>query len=883
MARTTKSKQKKPQKKSVLEIDMKAQKPVEMQVADYVDMNNGGFMKLGYICKMMTNKKASLDPRIAQPALMKKTKFKKEIYLDIECGFDIETTKVPQYDDKGNVIGYKSYMYIWQMVLGEYIITGRTWEQWHMAMNFIQNALCLYTIQEDVVVTDKNGNPVFKPDGTVMTFKKTDRRNIIMWIANSGFEFQFLSSHLQNYFPIAEPANVFADKPRKPIKYTLNFTGISSDQPNLTGLYRAQGAGFVVLDAVRVVGGGLKTIAKNYCVTQKAVGDLDYDIPRNSQTYLDPTEMGYVYNDVKILYEWARFYMDVYMKQCKFMPMTATGIIREAVKFNFRKLDSDKANKGAYSSWMISLQPVTIQEYFRVVFQLYRGGYTHGNITLINKLIEGCKGMDYTSSYPATMLQCLFPMTPFQNDIDIRTEDELVEFCEAYCSGWLDKDMTMDEKDQANFRCWYADFTFYGVRQKTGHSIENIAKVGEYINNGRNKKKYMQDYNAIIDNGKILYTDQMSVTLTEQDFRIYQQFYEWDAVEISGFQWAHAGHLPDYLTDVTKEMYKRKSVLKRQKLDKTIEYVIAKAFVNGLYGLCVQKMHFDEVMFEVDENGIAWADAHKMFDDTGQQIGMKSGKLKEEELSDAWNYEYREKLGTDMQADIVLSPYWGVWITAHARARILDAICTLGIDAIYSDTDSVYYRNPDKHADYFKKWNAYIETMNRHLFGKDYDDLGDLGEFDPIEIDGHDTFAFKTLGAKRYIKYDCDDNVEVTIAGLPKGSLQKAAIGTLCEEKHCKPEDLTKAEIRERLVELFRSDVNIVTKYSQKRTHSYCDTEHSDTVTDLQGHTEVMTEGSSISIYDIDFTMTVEADWLRMAETIQKEGFRVGESRFYKK
>ena len=51
---------------------------------------------------------------------------------------------------------------------------------------------------------------------------------------------------------------VFADHQRKPISFELDFS-------------ETMGAGFRCLDVLRVAGGNLATVAKNYCVTKKLV------------------------------------------------------------------------------------------------------------------------------------------------------------------------------------------------------------------------------------------------------------------------------------------------------------------------------------------------------------------------------------------------------------------------------------------------------------------------------------------------------------------------------------------------------------------------------------------------------------------------------------
>ena len=57
-----------------------------------------------------------------------------ESYYNLPCSFDIETSSVRQYDgvnvDKNTDYGRKlAFMYIWQFAIRDFVIIGRTWEQ----------------------------------------------------------------------------------------------------------------------------------------------------------------------------------------------------------------------------------------------------------------------------------------------------------------------------------------------------------------------------------------------------------------------------------------------------------------------------------------------------------------------------------------------------------------------------------------------------------------------------------------------------------------------------------------------------------------------------------------------------------------------------------
>jgi hypothetical protein len=802
---------------------------VEMHVKQVIDMHENPIAADSLLEKAMND---TPDKTIVITSGKKNT----EEYMEFGLGFDIETTQVNTEEY------HRGYMYKWMLGFGDYIVTGRKWTEWRHVMAKIQDHYLLQSLTYE----DDEGN------------QHNIKRQAILWIANSGFEFQFISKQKHNDVPIMldcmDKRAVFADHSRKPVTFEMTFN------PML-------GAGFKCLDALRIGGPSLATVADNYCVSKKLKGDLDYSRPRNSMTPLTPKEDGYCYHDVKILIEWDHFYKEAYMKQVGFVPCTSTALIRKAVSQNWNSL------KFPPHAWLYNMMPHSMDEYITAVCDLYRGGYTHANVSLVGKLLEGVRGMDFTSSYPATLLQQVYPLSDFKEKKDM-LEENLINFT------------ANSKKNGIKKYCWYAKITFYSVRPKTSHSLESIYKVEEYRETGKSERRFIDEYNAIVDNGKILAADQMTVTITDEDFDSYRDIYNWEWCEIHYFKYAKAGYLPEYFTSVIKEMYKRKSVLKKQGLDGTIAYIIAKSFVNGLYGLSVQKLHFEDVIYNVESG---WRETHT--DENGDE---HSGKVSLSECKT--EKEYYDKIYRDMilydkldkngnpvgiRMKLFLSPYWGIWCTAYARRRIMKAIVAVGDDAIYSDTDSLYFINYEKHKDYFDNWNKEMTARNKELFGADFAELGDLGTFDPvcIKADGKkfNEYTFMTFGAKRYIKYSKENDIEVTIAGLPKKAMQSHAMKYL-EKKHfdnpkTRLQKPTKKEIVDVIVNDFSNTLHLSIQESMKKTHAFNDSYHSDLIIDDFGNEELMEEESSMCVYSVDFSMNVDKKWRDMSIEMQNNTF----------
>lgn len=719
------------------------------------------------------------------------------LVMNVPAGFDIETTG----GEKG------AYMYKWQMVFGEYLVSGRTWDEWMHLMEEIQKA---YHFRKETISHNKK--------------RHTYLHTFILWIANQGYEYQFLCRKQWNGANIVcigrdgMTSDVFADGMRRPLKTMLSFTGDS------TGV-------ITVYDALKF-STSLGTLAEEYGKTQKkkkvladgtVVSDLDYSIPRNQFTPLNDEEEEYCDADVEILYEWSKFYMTAYLEQNNIIPMTSTGIIRTAVVENYDAIVKD--NKDLDKSF--ELHP-EFDEYYRIMKHLYRGGFTYANREKIGMEIPDVVGRDYTSSYPACLLQEKFPSTKFR----AKTIS------------------SVDELDKLDGKAWYADFEFHNLIIKDNVSVESLFKVHEYTGD---PVKTREATGCVIDNGKIAYAKKVTVTLCEYDWETYKNFYEWDDdVTVSGLMVADKDYLPDWFTEIVRHYYKKKDILKNNGQKDTPIYNLSKMVVNGLYGLLIQKVHFDTIFFENGE----WKCTRLNYNNLEQREMMRDKYEKEIGL------DYKSRSRNHNRPKVVTSPYWGIWCTAIARNRILGAIDALGEDFVYCDTDSVYYEHEERHEGFFDNWNNYVRTWNdTHLVDKEFHRLGD---FDPVELDkSHKIYKYNfiTLGAKRYLKYT-KDAIHATIAGLPHGSMKRYAKNNVGDD----PEKQVRW-----CVEHFCDGMKIASDEAMKNAHDYIDEATDEIITDPYGNSEEMHEDSSILIHPIDFSIHMSPEYLKVINKSKSE------------
>lgn len=488
---------------------------------------------------------------------------------------------------------------------------------------------------------------------------------LIIHVANLGFEFSFLMSHF-------EINQCFARTSYHPLYFRI--------------LHNIE-----FRDSLQITGGNLEYLAKHYCSkdNQKLKGDIDFKKIRHNNTPLSEQEIKYCINDVTILEEFAGYIF----KNFKDVPLTKTSILRSECRQEFEKL-SDNTKK-----YIQGLMP-TEKEYKLIMEYLFSGGYTHGNLMLINQELENVASLDIVSSYPAVMLQCYFPMTKFSNHKFVTDGHEIRD-------------------NLLNTHCCYFTAVFTNVKIKHSHCI-----LSEH--------KMIHTVNAKYDNGKLYKADAIKLMMTELDYQNFCKFYTWDKIAVRNGHVAQRGKLPNYLTKLIQKYYQMKNQLKKEGKKNTLEYMLTKEKLNSFYGMCVTKIIREDLKFD--------------------NVNLEFYP----ELSNKPWFLVRKKS--------FLSPYWGIWVTAHARDRLLSMIYEITVnsenvsDIIYCDTDSIYVRNYDKHKTVIDRYNQRITGENKKNLPEGFETLG---TFD-LECMCD---KFKCLGAKRYMKkIGCE--YHATIAGV---------------------------------------------------------------------------------------------------------------------
>lgn len=572
-----------------------------------------------------------------------------------------------------------------------------------------------------------------------------------------NFEFEF--QFMRKYFKWAK---VFAISERSPL-YAITSTGIE---------FRC---------AYKLSGYSLATIAKNLQKwnVRKLLGDLDYSKPRHRQTPLMDSEKEYTYNDVIII--------TAYIDECieaegsiVGIPLTATGYVR---RYTRKKCLRNNA------SYFHTIQNLKITpEIYSMLKDAFQGGFVHASAFQCGKHLQNVASQDETSAYPAALCREKYPMSA--GELIKITSSEML-------------------KMNLNLYCCLFEVHFEKIKSKT------------IIDNPLSASKCRNLLYPAIDNGRIFSADELDTTITEQDFFILNQFYEWRGMKIGRFYRFKKAYLPAPLIDSILSLYESKTKLKGVR-GKEAEYTHSKGLLNSLYGMMVTDICRPVYGYDYDSN--RWLQTSEP-----------------DEVCEIAKYN-------SARARFLFYP-WGVWCTAYARRALFDAILESGTDHVYSDTDAEKYLHPDKH-------RAYYETANR----KNREKLLamcrargiDPARIEPTTADGKKKLLgaweyegeysdFKTLGAKRYLTCKAG-NFSMTVSGLSKIDAIKWLSDTCAG-------DVT------RIFAAFSDNLDVPASATGKLTHTYIDSPRSGVLVDYLGTPAPWDSRSSIHLEGAEYHM----------------------------
>lgn len=644
----------------------------------------------------------------------------------------------------------RAWMYVWQVCINGECFYGRYWEEFLEFTSELQ----------------KYNN------------------NFIIWVHNLSFEFGFIQD-------LYKWDNVFATNFHKPI-YAKSQNVIFRCSYLMSGL-------------------SLEKLSDNYELeTHKLVDKLDYSLIRHQETELTEQDLAYCENDVRVLYEYIKLWLEKYRNfspSC--MPITSTGYTRKHLR---DKAAEDKQYK-ALRNIVREASPRNLKLY-HLLQRVFAGGYTHANYIYCKYLIKPerdeetgklrgrVKSRDKTSFYPAIILKEKFP----RKFIKIK-KDQALRFIQMGYAVIM-------------------DVCIRGIKAKG-----SLTTISEH--------KCALQVNGVFDNGRLYSADMIVISITELDLDTITKVYDIESISIGSAYASKKRYLPKTIVETTLELYEGKTQLKDVE-GKEQEYQRLKALLNSIFGMMVTDIMQAIIIY----------------------LGCGEWKKEDapaEALNDYINNE-----------NSILLYQTGVYITAYARHELLEHNLALGDErVVYNDTDSIKYIYDDWTEDYFKEYDkkVYKQLQDAMKYQKI-----DEERLSPCDIKGHkhmigmmtdegNYLYFKTLGSKRYCGIKEKKGVlECTVAGVKKHKCAGYMLSGLPQSDPKKRQLQGPPTIEETFYK-FSNQMYIPAAISGKNTHYYTIPTEEIEVTDYQGKTAKVTPGYGISLIPQPFEINLSAQF----------------------
>ncbi len=532
---------------------------------------------------------------------------------------------------------------------------------------------------------------------------------------------------------------------------------------------------------------------------EKMVGDLDYTKQRNRKTPLTDKEWKYCENDVRVVMSYIQEKIESDGDITK-IPLTNTGYVRNYCRNACMYDGSHKKNSFKFLNYRRLMKSLQLTpDEYEQLKRAFQGGFTHANAFYTGQVVENVESFDFTSSYPAVMVAEQFPMSCAEV-VKIRSTADLVKNCNLYC-------------------CLF-DVEFVGLEAST------------MFEHPLSRSRCWQISGVTEDNGRVVCAESLRTTITEQDYFIFRKFYTWKKMRIGTFRRYKRGYLPTDFVKAILKLYSDKTTLKGV-IGREEDYLRSKGMVNACYGMCVTDICRDE---------------HEYSDSEWSTSGANIEKQIEKENKSVRRFLYFP---------------WGVWVTAYARKNLFSGIYEFGNDYVYSDTDSIKGRHPERHMDYINGYNKrIIEKLERALRWHKIP----LDAIRPKTIKGVEKplgvwddegmyTKFKTMGAKRYMVEKKDAlivdkdkptekrfDVSLTVSGVNKNfaipcMVEKYGVDGIFDE--------------------FGDDLYIDPDSTGKLTHTYIDEDMTGELTDYMGNTARYYEHSAVHLEKADYTLSL--------------------------
>ena len=567
----------------------------------------------------------------------------------------------------------EEFMYIWTFTILDTTIIGYTWAEFRELLWKLKGAMSLGKVVE--VKDDEE--------------KTKASRVLPVFVHNfGGFEWHFIKEEVTITDKFLKGPEIKKDPKTGKIK-----------QLDPDALYAVAYGAFLFVDSYAVSNMSLDKLAKTYTTLQKS-HDLDYSILRNHEDakHLTEEEINYCCLDTQILSQFAQYFFDEYLLKYNKFPLTQNQIVNAVICGKYDELMKSLSKEEKTALLKEYNRDFIDQPTYRFVRTYgFRGGFCSSS----GQYWKGIIGYaDLDAAYTWSIIHGYFPRGNYHKG-DVKSWKSYLK------------------------KCCQLKIRFKGLRAKEGwlllESKTRIIMVSTNI--------------EVSQSGKVKYAEDIIVSLTELDWKLYKKCYEWDSMEVLEVKWAERGRLPKYVIDGIIELYAKKAQLKHAGKENTPEYKRVKTLPSTVFGAMGKRVYGSDL-----------DDLCK----TDWYVKFKRAKLR---------------------------PQWSVYVSAHVRYLMISMIMLLGYDYwLYTDTDSIYYIQTKETKDLFDRYNKEVRIDNKAFcdeFGYSYEDLCDLGTFDDESRHQLKIDEFITTSAKSYAYHYYDDDhpdgdYKIVMSGIPK-------------------------------------------------------------------------------------------------------------------
>ena len=553
----------------------------------------------------------------------------------------------------------------------------------------------------------------------------------VIYCHNLAYEFDFLIKNSDFVKSNFSNLNSLFIKPRIPLSIQLDH--------------------LILRCSYRLLNMSLDQLGKNNGYNKLSI---DYHSKYFDYSQLPDVEYEYNERDVRltllsILSECSKW---SFIKDVNDIPMTSTSFTRK----NNQKINSN-ADRKDYAG-MCAYQKAYTKEYVNFLEQTFSGGYTHANAYYVNKPLKNVISMDIVSSYIDTIMHRDYPH--FFHHYDGKYPlDFLCHMIKLNNADYMDVIKSYREPFKWSYM---ATITLKSVRAKV-------------INNNLilpiSASKCTKLSGIKLDNGRIYSAHLIKLNVTEVDYFIISQFYDFYLVDCEKLYYTKF-HKPlaDYVLNSTSEYLHEKSTLKKILATK---HISKESFFNEKKdGYIYSEDQIESILaLDQDSRDYLLRDNYRLAKNKlNAQYGINVQKLLNPEIIYSTDEDmYITTIEDHVSARVLYRDFCkGLYITAYSRLNLfcygLYLINHCNTKLIYSDTDSwKCYGDIHKAIKVNEDYNILIESINHNS------ELYDIGKFDFEETYQY----FSTLGCKKYITSD-GSKIYVTIAGVNKKKTSQA-------------------------------------------------------------------------------------------------------------